>query len=264
MIQLLNRRMFLGAASGEEAGESNYLTFEAIESGTFKFSRNAISYSMDGGKTWANLPANTATPTVAAGQKICFKASGLTVSTTYGIGTFSATADFNASGNIMSMQDGDNFGGSLTINNTYQFRRLFYENAHLIRADGLALPATTLKTSCYREMFASCSALITAPPVLPATTLASSCYYYMFYVCPSLVTAPVLPAPTLVDSCYYAMFYDTKVNYVKCLATSIGAYNCLYVWLYSVPSSGTFVKASGVSWPTGYNGIPSGWTVQNA
>jgi len=37
-------------------------------------------------------------------------------------------------------------------------------------------------------------------------------------------------------------------------------------WVDGVPTgaSGTFVKKSGVSWPTGISGIPSGWTVQQS
>ena len=41
------------------------------------------------------------------------------------------------------------------------------------------LPATTLNSNCYRDMFRDCTSLTTAPE-LPATTLASGCYGYMF------------------------------------------------------------------------------------
>jgi len=57
----------------------------------------------------------------------------------------------------------------------------------------------------------------------------------------------------------------SSLNYIKCLATNISATDCTSIWLEDVSSSGTFVKASSMSsWPTGENGIPSGWTVQNA
>ena len=127
------------------------------------------------------------------------------------------------------------------------------------------LPATTLATYCYSNMFQNCTSLTTAP-VLPATTLANDCYSYMFWGCTSLTTAPVLPATTLANDCYSGMFLRcTNLNYIKCLATDISATNCTYSWVNGVASKGTFVKPSSMDdWTTGTNGIPSGWTVQDA
>lgn len=128
------------------------------------------------------------------------------------------------------------------------------------------LPATTLVDSCYSSMFSGCTSLVTAPTILPATTLASGCYQRMFYNCTILTTAPELPAATLVSSCYQMMFDGCRsLNSITCLATNISASSCLYSWVDNVASSGTFVKAANMtSWPTGDNGIPSGWTVQDA
>jgi len=126
------------------------------------------------------------------------------------------------------------------------------------------LPATTLANFCYNVMFARCSSLTSAPQ-LPATTLAENCYSNMFNRCTSLTAAPVLPATTLVKSCYSNMFYDcTNLRYIKMLATNISASKCLYYWVTGVASTGTFVKDSNMtSLPTGDNGIPTGWTVQD-
>lgn len=132
------------------------------------------------------------------------------------------------------------------------------------------LSATTLAAGCYHTMFAGCRNLTTAPSILPATTLSRWCYAYMFIHCTSLTIAPELPALNLVNECYYCMFYDcSSLNYIKCLATDISARACTNQWIGEygayVSSSGTFVKASSMNnWPTGSNGIPSGWTVQNA
>ena len=151
-----------------------------------------------------------------------------------------------------------------------------------------ALPATTLAKRCYRYMFDGCTNLTTAPE-LPATTLADSCYGFMFNDCTSLTKAPSLPATTLTDACYGGMFhgctslttapelpanrlkercYDgmfsgcTSLMYIKCLATTnFSASFAIYEWLQDVSPVGIFVKASGVTWPTGVSGIPSGWTV---
>lgn len=129
----------------------------------------------------------------------------------------------------------------------------------------VTLPATTLANSCYWSMFNGCTSLTTAP-VLPATTLGDSCYKNMFYGCTNLTTAPDLPAQTLTSSCYNAMFRNcSKLSSIKCLATNISATSCLSNWLRNVSSTGTFTKAASMtSWPSGYNGVPSGWTVQNA
>ena len=58
------------------------------------------------------------------------------------------------------------------------------------------------------------------------------------------------------------MFYEcTQLNFIEYLAEDISASGCLESWVYGVSSTGTFVKAPGVNWPTGTSGIPEGWTV---
>ena len=146
---------------------------------------------------------------------------------------------------------------TLAANCYYQ---MFYNCTSLTTAP--ALPATTLASSCYSNMFRYCTSLTTAP-ALPATTLAQSCYVSMFNNCTSLTAAPALPATTLADYCYQGMFNGcTSLNTVECLATNISALFATFNWLYNVSSTGTFTKAAGVTWPTGYDGIPSGWTVE--
>ena len=124
------------------------------------------------------------------------------------------------------------------------------------------LPATKLAWYCYESMFEDCTSLTTAP-ALPAMTLAESCYESMFSGCTSLTTAPVLPAPKLVESCYEYMFkYCENLNAVTCLASSINVYLSTAGWLVGTSETGTFTKAATISWETGEEGIPEGWTVQ--
>ena len=124
------------------------------------------------------------------------------------------------------------------------------------------LPATTLAQYCYNNMFYGCTSLTTAPE-LPATTLDVQCYFNMFRGCTSLTTAPELPATTLTTNCYNNMFNGcTHLNYVKMLATNISASGCFTNWLSNVAAIGTFVKAEGVTIPSGASGIPDGWTVE--
>lgn len=177
-----------------------------------------------------------------------------------------------------------------TIMSEYCYSSMFAECRYLtIPPD---LPATTLANSCYSNMFSGCWSLTTAPelpatsltsgcydgmfydctqlssaPDLPATTLASSCYSNMFYGCRNLTTAPDLPASSMVGWCYSNMFKGcTNLNHIKCLATDFSVpqswMNPTADWLNGVSATGTFIKAAGVSWETGVNGIPSGWTVQ--
>ena len=145
----------------------------------------------------------------------------------------------------------------------YCYVNMFYNCTSLTTAP--ALPATTLANYCYDTMFYGCTGLTTAPE-LPATTLAQGCYNSMFNGCTSLTTAPVLPATNLIKFCYNGMFSNcTNLNYIKCLATDISASKCLQNWTKSVAATGTFVKDTNMpSWTTGTDGIPSGWTVQDA
>ena len=201
------------------------LTFEAIESGTFKFTY-ATQYSTDNGTTWVNLTPNTNTPTIAAGNKIMWKATLIPSSST-GIGTFSATGNFNAYGNVMSLLYSDNFIGQTDLTDkSYAFYRLFYNNTKIVSTKNIILPATTLTSNCYNSMFRGCTSLTTAPE-LPATTLASSCYGSMFNGCTSLTTAPELPATTLADYCYEYMFYGcTSLTTAPALSATSLAEGC--------------------------------------
>ena len=175
-------------------------TIEALGSGNINWALGdkTVQYSKNG-SSWETMDSGT-TISVAEGDEVQFKG----MNTDYSGNTISATAQFNAKGNIMSLAD-DEFETADTIN-ANGFRSLFSGCTNLISASDLKLPATTLADSCYVNMFYGCANL-TAAPELPATTLASSCYYSMFYLCTSLTTAPELPATTLANYCYQNMFY---------------------------------------------------------
>ena len=185
-------------------GYSNqYLTFEAIEDGTFTFYED-VSYTIDNGETWTVLAAETNTPTITTGNKIMWKAE-ITPISNYGIGAFSSSGRYNVEGNPMSLLFGDNFKGKTDLTGKdYAFFCLFTDS-NLVNAQNLSLPATTLASNCYDGMFQACTSLVTAPE-LPATTLAMYCYKEMFRGCTSLTTAPELPATTLAIACYSNMF----------------------------------------------------------
>ena len=114
--------------------ETQYLTFEAIEDGTFTFTgnnSNSLSYSLDDGQTWTALASGTASPTVTAGNKIMWKGE-LTPNSIIGIGKFSAIANFNIQGNVMSLLFGDDFANKTDLTGkNYAFYNLFYQNTNI-------------------------------------------------------------------------------------------------------------------------------------
>lgn len=215
--------------------DTQYLTFVAEESGTFKFyGYGSVSYSLDSGTTWNTLASGVNSPTVQSDQKIMWKGTltprGIAEDTDYGlgIGFFSSTGRFSAEGNIMSLLYNDNFADMTSLlGYDYAFYILFLNCTGLTSAENLILPATTLVECCYMEMFQGCTSLRTAPS-LPATTLASNCYCQMFYNCTNLTTAPSLPATTLADWCYQYMFYSctslTTAPELPATALSNGCY----------------------------------------
>lgn len=243
-----------------------YTTLEALEDGAFSFAKTGtgddIQYSKDNGSTWTSL-ASGEIVSVVTGDKVMWK-STITPGG-FGVGCFFSSNKFNVSGNIMSLLYGDNFKEQTSLESKdYVFGGLFVENYELIDASNLILPATTLAKACYAKMFQSCYGL-TTPPELPATTLADNCYAYMFQDCTSLTTPPELPATTLADGCYTNMFNGcTSLNHITMLATDVSAHNCFSFWVYNVASTGTFVKHPDMeSLPTGADGIPEGWTVED-
>ena len=265
--------------------EKQYFTVEANEAGTFYARDENFLFSKNGGP-WTSGVGNTAM-TLSQGDKVRFKHE---TNSAYK-GMFSGnTMSFKVYGNIESMEYGDNFSGQTSIHVVSAFTQYFENCTGLEDARNLILPATTLADFCYRDMFTSCTSLTTAPelpattltsscysgmffnctslttaPELPATTLAGGCYVYMFKLCRSLTASPVLPATTLASECYYYMFEGcSSLNTITCFATSgINTGDTTNNWVSGVARRGTFYKDANTTWPTGANGIPSGWTVQD-
>lgn len=237
--------------------DEQYLTIEALENGRIRTegdAANSTYYSINGGE-WrkSTISENI---WVSAGDKVRFKG------TAGGNSLFSGnTMAFNAYGNVESLEYGDNFSGATSVKSQSGFTSCFQNCSNLVECKNIVLPATTLTKFCYRNMFYNCTSLTTAPE-LPATTLVSNCYSNMFHGCTHLATAPELPAATLAVACYSSMFSScNSLVYIKCKATNMSALTCLASWVTDVAATGTFVKAAGVTWPTGPSGIPSGWTV---
>lgn len=172
----------------------------------------------------------------------------------------------------------------------YAYQGMFYGCTSL--AETPALPATAIEHHAYQNMFRNCTALVDAPS-LPATDFSGGNkdvgyqYAQMFAGCTSLENVPLLPATSVTQYCYTEMFSGctsleevemgtislnrsnvcrrmfancSSLAYVKCPAIAIGN-TATTNWLVGVAQTGTFAKASGVTWSTGASGIPTGWTV---
>ena len=202
MSNLLIRRRGM-AKVPEVPYKDQYLTFEALESGTFQFTKD-INYSINGG-AWTALEIDTPTPTLSVGDTIRWKATNTPDDST-GVGTFSSTGQYNAYGNPYSLRGGDNFKGVTALPNPRScFRSLFQGNTLLVNAENIALPFTSLREYCYFHMFHGCTSLITTPE-LPAKSAQGYCYSYMFYGCTSLTTAPEINLTTSAYQCCSYMF----------------------------------------------------------
>lgn len=274
-------------------------TMEAKSDGTIQINnpRPGMQYTLNGGP---KTPVTENAIEVSTGDKVAFYGDGTKI-LGYGAETAAAstrvsygTAEYYAYGNIMSLVDEHGFANNRTLVSDYAFAHLFrYKsnwNTRLYNHAGkeLVLPATTLTSYCYYNMFDRCAYLTSSPalpamqmasycyanmfyncqsldsaPELPAMTLADHCYNTMFQGCVALTKAPDLPAPTLVDACYSWMFYGcTKLSQVKCLAVNPDGNSYTVTWLQGVAATGTFVKKAGVSWgESGTSSIPAGWTV---
>ena len=232
--------------------DSDYLTLTALDNGNITITIpnvitseqvTSLSYSKDK-SAWTDTiiddTAQTISIPVTSGDNVYLKGIAKQLGNNKVGVNINSTANINASGNVMSLLYGDNFKDktSFTEGSQYTFRYLFKDNTHLINAEQLILPATTLTNGCYVSMFHGCT-LLTIAPELPATTLSKTCYFYMFYNCSNL-------------------------NKITMLATDISATSCLTNWVKNVASTGTFIKASSMtSLTTGFDGIPSGWNIVN-
>lgn len=230
--------------NSESAYSKQYLTIQCLEEHSWgvKFYTQAgssynitnMQYSIDRGKTWNQYSEKDTL--FQPDQEVMFKnisnAGPQIYVEAYGNkGEFKA--QFNASGNPLSLIYGDNFKNVTDISDKAQcLRKLFYDE-YIVNAENLSLPATILSTGCYSSMFESCTKLISAP-ILPASILVEFCYESMFRGCSSL-------------------------NKVKMLATDTSANGCLYRFLQSTSRSGLLVVKANANWD--FSLIPGSWTI---
>ena len=196
-----------------------------------------IEYSTDK-FTWYTLGTTSTTALtylLAPGDKLYLRANA----TTWNYHRISGISKI--AGNIMSLLYGDEFVGKTQYKaGSNIFDGLFRDSRKLLTAEDLLLVAENIDntSACFSAMFKSCGNLEYGP-CLPAKVISVGQYTYNHTF----------------NGC-------SKLKYIKCLAESgINSNNSTRDWTGGVSATGTFVKKAGVTWPTGGNGIPSGWTV---
>ena len=227
----LRHRIILTINNSNNSGINvdNYLTMTDLSGGlSVQLSINDCEYCIDGDGVWVALAAGTGTPSLSKGQTISFRGT-LTPNSSTGIGTFTVSGSCGLSGNCMSMLFGDEAANNKSLSGkSYAFYKLFQSCTGIKSVSSDFLPATTLATYCYRNMFYGCTGLTSAPS-LPSTSLSSYCYHPMFRGCTSLTSAPSLPATTMQTYCYAYMFYGcTKLSTVPSLSSTSLANYCYY------------------------------------
>lgn len=298
----INRRRVMGGGANE-LGEP--LTFLALEDSVFTLTVGLnivgqnkieyIEYSLNK-KDWVRTNISgggyskivITTPQISSGNKIYWRGRGQEYgneNTDISSSVFSATGQFEAYGNIMSLLDPETFKDNNTL--VASFSQMFMNCQQLKKAPILPsmrlrnyayinmfsgtsieetpyLPAENMSNSCYCYMFNRCTYLIKINEI-KAKALANACFQGMFQYCTNIEESPILKIETLVERSYYYMFQGcSKLKKITMLATDISAPDCLFNWVYDVGRTGTFIKNPAMTTlPTGGSGIPSGWTVED-
>ena len=219
-------RFFISKDFASELGDNGYFEYSVGDGEWVQFKSTVDSIPFGGTLGSLRLRGKSSKGTAISGSrysKIEFKTENSLVDCT---------------GDIRTLIDYENYADVSTAN--AKFCSLFYLNTQLRTAP--SLPATTLASYCYRQMFSGCSSL-TQAPALPATTLANNCYLQMFSGCSSLTQAPALAATTLADNCYQEMFSGcTSLTQAPVLPATILAEYC-YFGMFSGCSSLTQAPA---------------------
>ena len=258
-----------------------YFTITSWESdNTITFYHGNISYTLyishdkTNWSVFSNTPNTNSTVVLGIGEEVYFKANAYQICTTdngsYGC-HFGATKLFEASGNIMSLFNGDSFIGSTTFyssNDTYGYNalNLFNGATTLLTLENLVLPATQYNKWIYQGFASGCTSLIKAPKELPAQTYQGrNTLVWMFENCTKLQESPVIRLTSNASGDgWHQMFKNcTSLKRVICLIQGTNVKVTGTNWLTNVPSGGVFYKKSSSTWSSGYNAIPSSWTTRN-
>ena len=280
MRTLLNRRRVMGGGIpiDEEGYNGGYLTLTALEDTTFTLVMGSlmdtgdlvgIYYSIDDGDSWVytanvnNQEVSATTPLIHKSEHVLWKGVNKRLSRSRNAGYssyFSSNGLFSVGGSLQSMIWGDEYETKLSTKDWMSYLFLF-RGSKVKNAKNLRFTATSMHNGTYNGLFENCVYLTVPPSEIGYG--GGGAYEYAFQGCTSLLSSPDILIASPSSTCLKNMFTGcTSLKYIKILSTNISATNCLQNWVQNVPSGGTFVKASGVTFPSGASGIPNGWTVE--
>lgn len=265
---------------------------------------SSFSYSLDKGATWTDFTLSSGqTKTIAtinSGDTIHLKGSNDTLASNYNYGHyFRGSGDYEISGEISSLINGNDSNTDIGGASRYTFAMLFSGDTHLVSAENLKVSSEILPQHCFNSTFRACTRLTLAPE-LPSTSLGNSCYSSMFEGCIALskvpseirfttvggsqvfqrmfcmsrtskVTTPSMTeSPKLfgdwgsVTATNQQMFCGNgNLTKIYCYWTKNSSFS-LTNWVnYTADSGVTFYKRSTATFAWGVNGIKTGWTVVN-
>ena len=209
------------------------MCMEAINSASMSISNPnglTIEYKVEN-NDWTSSNGTSINIRANTGERVWFRGRNESYS---GVIFRNTSGSFYLYGNLMSLIYGDDFENKKELTGEETFYKLFFDNSGIYNhpQKDIELPATTLTTSCYRNMFYKCPKLTRAPK-LPAKVLTEACYASMFAYCTSIKEfpemaatdmaymcctwmmmasgieeAPELPAMNLARSCYEFMFME--------------------------------------------------------
>lgn len=234
----------------------------------------SMSYSLDMGETWTtysktDLQADRVitTPTIGKGGYVLWKGVCMRLSHTTANGSiFSSSGLFSVSGNPFSLIYGDDYASATTDKDWFSFTYMLYRSK-VYSATNLKINMASVKPGAYYYMFRECADLVLPPKEISCTGFPEGDrgqFEGMFYGCSSLEESPIINVSTLPRNALKVAFqYCTNIKKVTLLATDISHSGCLQNWLANVGASGTIIKRSAVTLPSGTSGVPTGWTTQN-
>jgi hypothetical protein len=151
-----------------------------------------------------------------------------------------------------------------------EYNRIFKKCAALVYAPKRIYINPNSEQQCFVRAFEECTSL-THMPKLPSTAIPYSTHWNAFHSCTSLAASTALPSATHTagsnSESYESMFENcTSMRYIKILTDPAdpNAAQGTINFTKTITTNGVFVKKVGATWPTGANGIPSGWTVLEA
>jgi len=278
-----------------------------LRNNTRMSSASSFSYSTDNGTTWSSFSLSSRqTQTIAtleSGDTLMMYGTNKTLGSNYNAGHFfRGSADYEISGEISSLVNGNATDTELSGKSPYTFAMLFSGDTHLVSAENLLISSEKLPDSCFNSTFRGCTNLVKAPTTLPSTILGAECYSSMFEACTRLayppaelyfagvnhnsynrmfcmnrnskITAAMTHSPKLFGdwgsvapaTSNMQMFCGNgSLTKIYCYWTNTsGTFGIIADWVTNTDDTNvTFYKRSTQSFASGNSGIKTGWTVVN-